>query len=79
MAEDGSQARGPYHPLYRQRGGVTERVIRLTGWILGLLHDMRNRLILTIVQICLSWLALISMLVDRASPCGPPSWRLLGR
>jgi hypothetical protein len=31
---------------------------------------MRNRLILAIVQIRLSWLDLISMLVDRASPVG---------
>jgi hypothetical protein len=31
-----------------------------------------NRLILAIVQIRLPQFALISMLVDRISPCGPP-------
>jgi hypothetical protein len=66
--------------LYIGRGGrVTTRAIRLTGWIPSLLHDMCNNLILAIVQIRLSWLTLISMLVDRVSPCGPPSWRLLGQ
>jgi hypothetical protein len=77
MVENESRARGPYPPLYRQRGRVTERAIGLIDWIPGLLRDMRNRLILAIVQIRLSWLALISMLVNHASPCGPPSWRLL--
>jgi hypothetical protein len=36
--------------LYIGRGDrVTKRAIGLTGWIPGLLHDMHNILILTIV------------------------------
>lgn len=55
-----------------KRGRVTERVIGLTDCVPSLLHNMRNRLILTIVQIHLPWFALISTLVDRVSPRGPP-------
>jgi hypothetical protein len=51
---------------------VTERAIRLTDCVPSLLHDMHNRLILAIVQIRLSWFILISAVVDRISPCGPP-------
>ena len=43
-----------------RRGRVTERVIRLTDYVPSLLHDMRNRLILAIVQIRLPWFVLIS-------------------
>ena len=50
-----------------RRGRVTERAIGLTDCFLV----CYNRLILAIVQICLSRFALISMLVDRVSPCGP--------
>ena len=53
-------------------GSVTERVIGITACVPSLLYDMRNRLILAIVQIHSSWFALISTLVDRVSPCGPP-------
>ena len=62
-----------------RRGRVTERMIGLTDCVPNLLHDMHNRLILAIVKIHLSWVALISTLVNRVSPCGPNSWRLLGR
>ena len=54
-----------------RRGRVTERAIGLTDCVPSLLHDMRNRLTLAIVQILPPWFALISMLVDRVSPCGP--------
>jgi hypothetical protein len=54
-----------------KRGRVTERAIGLTYCVPSLLHDMRNRLTLSIVQIRPPWFALISMLVDRVSPCGP--------
>jgi hypothetical protein len=65
--------------LYIGRGGrVTERAIGLTDWFPSLLHGMHNKLVLAIVQIRLSWLVLISTLVDCASLCWPPSWRLLG-
>ena len=37
-----------------RRGRVTERAIGLTDCVPSLLHDMRNRLILAIVQILLS-------------------------
>ena len=47
-----------------RRGWVTERAIRLTDCVPSLLHDMRNRLILAIVQIHLPWFALISTLID---------------
>ena len=62
-----------------RRGTVTERAIGLADWFPSLLHDMRNRIILAIVQIHLPWFALISMLVDRISLRGPPPWWLLGR
>jgi hypothetical protein len=56
--------------LFIGKGGrVTVRAIELTYWISSLLHGMHNRLILAIVQIHLSWLALISTLVDHVSPC----------
>ena len=55
-----------------RRGWVTERAIGLSDRVPSLLHDMGNRLILAIVQIRLPWFALISTLVDRVSPCGPP-------
>jgi hypothetical protein len=55
-----------------RRGRVTKRAIGLTDCVPSLLHDTRNRLILAIVQIHPSWFALISMLVDRVSPHGPP-------
>jgi hypothetical protein len=55
-----------------KRGKVTEKAIGLTDYVPSLLHDMRNRLILTIVQIHPPWFALIFTLVDRVSPCGPP-------
>jgi hypothetical protein len=62
--------------LYIDRGGrVTMRAIRLTDWILCLLHGMRNRLILTIVLIRLSWvfLACLGLHIDRLpGPRGPP-------
>jgi hypothetical protein len=51
-----------------RRGRVTERVIELTDYFLV----CYNRLILAIVQICPPWFSLISMFVDRVSPCGPP-------
>jgi hypothetical protein len=51
-----------------RRGRVTERAIGLIDCFLV----CYNRLILAIVQIHLLWFALISMLVDRVSPCGPP-------
>ena len=35
-----------------RRGRVTERAIGLIDCVPSLLHDMRNRLILAIVQIC---------------------------
>jgi hypothetical protein len=44
------------------------RVIGLTYWISSLLQIIRNRLILAIIGIRLSWLALISMLVDHLRP-----------
>ena len=53
-----------------RRGRVTGRVIGLADCVPSLLHDMRNRLILAIVQIHPSWFALIPTLVDRVSPCG---------
>jgi hypothetical protein len=53
-------------------GRVTERAIGLADYVPSLLHDMRNRLILTIIQIHPPWFALISTLVVRVSPCGPP-------
>jgi hypothetical protein len=56
-----------------RQGRVTMRAIRLTNWIPSLLRGMHNRLILAIVQIRLSWLALISTLVDHVNPCRPPS------
>jgi hypothetical protein len=62
-----------------RRGRVTKRAIGLADLVPSLLHDMRNRLILAIVQIHLSWFALISTLVDHVSPHRPPPWRLLGR
>jgi hypothetical protein len=54
-----------------KRGRVTERVIGLTYCIPSLLHDMRNRLTLAIIQIRPPWFALISMLVDHVNPCEP--------
>jgi hypothetical protein len=55
--------------LYIDRGGkVTTRAIEPTYWIPSLLHGMRNRLNLAIVQIRLSWLALVFALIDRLSP-----------
>jgi hypothetical protein len=53
-------------------GTVTERTIGLTYCVSSLLHDMRNRLILAMVQICPPWFALICTLVDCIGPCGPP-------
>jgi hypothetical protein len=73
------EPKGPTLLYIGRRGRVTERAIGLTDWFTSLLHDMRYRLILTIVQIRLSWFALISTLVDRISPREPPPWRLLGR
>jgi hypothetical protein len=58
-----------------RRGRVTERTIELTYCFLV----CYNRLIIAIVQIRPPWFALISTLVDRVSPCGSPSLRLLGR
>ena len=55
-----------------RRGRVIGRAIGLADCVPSLLHDMRNRLILAIVQIHPPWFALISMLVDRVSPCGLP-------
>ena len=55
-----------------RRGRVTERAIGLRDCVSSLLHDMRNILILAIVQIHPPWFTLISMLVDGVSPCGPP-------
>ena len=55
-----------------RRGRVIERAIGLTDCVPNLLHDMRNRLILAIVQIHPPWFALLSTLVDCISPCGPP-------
>ena len=55
-----------------KRGRVIGREIGLEGCVPSLLHDMCNRLILAIVQIRPPWFALISMLVDRVSPYGPP-------
>jgi hypothetical protein len=55
-----------------RRGRVTERAIELRDLIPSLLQDMRNRMILAIVEIHPPWLALTSTLVDRVSPCGPP-------
>ena len=51
-----------------RRGRVTERAIVLTDCFLV----CYNRLILAIVQIRPPWFTLISTLVDRISPCGPP-------
>jgi hypothetical protein len=51
-----------------RRCRVTERAIGLTDYFLV----CYNRLVLAIVQIRPRWFALISMLVDRVSPCGPP-------
>jgi hypothetical protein len=51
-----------------RRGRVAERTIRLTDCFLV----CYNRLILTIVQIRPPWFALISTLVHRVGPCGPP-------
>jgi hypothetical protein len=55
-----------------RRGRVTKRVIRVTYYVPSLLHDKRIRWILAIIQIHPPWFALISTLVDRVSPCGPP-------
>ena len=55
-----------------RRGRVRERAIGLIDCVPSLLHDMLNRLIIAIVQIRPPWFALISTLVDRVSPCGPP-------
>jgi hypothetical protein len=55
-----------------RRGRVTERAIGLIDCVSSLLYDMRNRLILVIVQIRPPLFALISTLVDHVSPCGPP-------
>ena len=55
-----------------KRGRVVGRAIGLADCVSSLLHDMRNRLILAIVQIHPSWFALIPTLVDRVSPCGLP-------
>jgi hypothetical protein len=55
-----------------RRGRVIERAIGLVDCVPSLLHDMRNRLILAIIQIHPPWFALISKLVDRVSPWGPP-------
>ena len=52
-----------------RRGRVTERAIVLTDCFLV----CYNRLILAIIEIRPPWFALISTLVDRVSPCGPPS------
>jgi hypothetical protein len=46
-----------------KRGRVTGWSIGLADCIPSLLHDMRRRLILAIVQIHLPWLALIPMLL----------------
>jgi hypothetical protein len=54
-----------------RRGRVTKRTIGLIYCIPSLLHDMRNRLTIAIVQIRSPWFALVSTLVDRISPCGP--------
>ena len=59
--------------LYIGRTGrVIECAIGLVDCVPSLLHDAHNRLILAIVQIRSPWFALISTLVDRVSPCGPP-------
>jgi hypothetical protein len=55
-----------------RRGRVTKRVIGVTDYVPSLLHDKHIRLILVIIQIHPPWFTLISMLVDRVSPCGPP-------
>ena len=55
-----------------RRGRDTERAIELADCVPSLLHDMRNRLILAIVQILPPWFALTSTLVYHVSPCGPP-------
>ena len=55
-----------------RRGRVIEKGDRANRLFPSLLHDMRNRLILAIVQIHPPWLALASTLVDRVSPCVPP-------
>jgi hypothetical protein len=55
-------------PFGWPEGRVTKRAIELTDCFLV----CYNRLILAIVQIRLPWFALISTLVDRVSPCGPP-------
>jgi hypothetical protein len=55
-----------------RRGRVIERAIGLADCVPSLLHDIRNRLILPIIQIHSPWFALIFTLVDRVSPCGPP-------
>jgi hypothetical protein len=47
------------------------QTIGLTNYVPSLLHDMRNRLILVIIQIHPSWFALISTLVDRVNLCEP--------
>jgi len=60
--------------LYIDRGGrVTMRVIGLTYWIPSLLREIRNRLILAIIQICLSWIFLscLGLHVNRPPR---PSW-----
>ena len=62
----------PTLPYIGRRGRVTERAIGLRDWVPSLLHDMRNRLILAIVQIRLPWFALIPTLVNGAGPRGPP-------
>jgi hypothetical protein len=55
-----------------RRGRVTKRVIGVTYYVPSLLHDKHIRLILAIIQIHPPWFALISTLVDRVSPYGPP-------
>ena len=51
-----------------RRGRFTERTIGLTDCVPSLLQQID----LVIVQIRPPWFALISTLVDRVSPCGPP-------
>jgi hypothetical protein len=54
-----------------RRGRVIERAIGLTDCFLVCYTICANRKILAIVQICLPWFALISMLVDGVNSRGP--------